>query len=106
MVIDFEECRIAYFKPAYTVEGLISDMHLSLATEPKRYECPDSAAHFVDRRYKGQSARTPNRKGLHCIVCKKKRCWSTNHSKKERLDALHKHRKVRQLLTSTTDHEE
>ena len=107
-VKDVESCRFAYFKPADTVEGLISDLHSSLAIEPSSITSPDVDAHFIDRRFKGQRGRIPNYKGsnrqdLSCIVCHKKGCWSTNHSKKERIDALRKNRQVRQFLTTVSD---
>lgn len=105
-VKDVEECRFAYFKPASTVEGLISDLHSSLAIEPSPQSSPALNAHFVDRRYKGQRGRGSNRSVLHCIVCKKKGCWSTNHSKEDRLAALRKNRQVRQFFTAVQEESE
>ena len=109
-VKDVESCRFAYFKPADTVEGLISDLHSSLAVEPSSKSSPAVDAHFIDRRFKGQRGRTPDGKGSHrkdlsCLVCHKKGCWSTNHSKEERIAALRKNRQVRQFLTTVSDSE-
>lgn len=102
-VKDVEACQLAYFKPTATVEGLISDLHSSLAIEPQPRQVPALDAHFVDRKYKGQRGRINYRKNATCIVCKKKGCWSTNHSAEERIASLRKNRQVRQFFTAITD---
>lgn len=103
-VKDVEECRFAYFKPAETVEGLISDLHSSLAIQPTSSVSPALNANFIDRRYKGQRGRNQSNNNLQCIVCKRQGCWSTNHPKEERIAALRKNRQVRRYFTSSKDH--
>lgn len=85
------------------MEGLISDLHSSLAINLSPQPNPAFNAHLVDRRYKGQRGRGINRSDLYCIVCKKKGCWSTNHPKEERLPALRRNRQVRQFFTAVQD---
>lgn len=103
-VKDVDTCRFAYSKPTDAVEGRILDLHLSLAIEPITTTSPALDANFVDHRYKGQRGRnlknrTHTRQHLNCIVCKKKGCWSTNHSKEERLAELRNIRQIRQFFT-------
>lgn len=40
---------------------------------------------------------------MHCIVRNKKVCWSTNHSKEERIISLRENRQVRQFFTAVQD---
>lgn len=54
--------RLAYYKAVQTLQGLISDVHASLAAMtpcvPSHLHAPN--AHFLDRKYKGnQNNRTP-----------------------------------------------
>lgn len=102
-VKDVDACKLAYFKPAPTVEGLISDLHSSLAIDTPTKRPVGVDAHFVDRRYRGQRGRFQPRKDSVCIVCQKKGCWSTNHPKDERLAALRKNKHVRQFFTSISN---
>lgn len=95
-VKDVEECKLAYYKPADSINGVIADLHSALATAsaaktttvttttpPIHTSRPTTEAYYVDRRYHNKRN---NKK--YCLVCKKKGCWSTNHTKEERLKAL------------------
>lgn len=51
-VRDVESCRLAYHKPADTVQGVISDLHASLSTAKQDIlKLAEPSAHPVDRRY-------------------------------------------------------
>lgn len=67
-----EGCRVAYFKPAATVEGLISDLHSSLKIQPTTKQTSALDAHFVDRLYeghsRGDSGSNWNHKDAVCIL--------------------------------------
>lgn len=82
--VDF--CRLAYQKPAETVQSVISNLHFSLAfasnvispTTESSGNVGEPSAHYVDRRYMGSlSSRPPTFKSnppnkKRCIVCKNK----------------------------------
>lgn len=105
-VKDVEACLLAYFKPSETVEGIICDLHSSLAIKPAWREKPALDAHFVDRHYKGELGCNKNNKYLYCIVFKNTGCWSTNRSKEKRLASLQKFSKMLPFLTSITGGDE
>lgn len=48
-VREIDACRLAYHKPAETLEGIISDLHASMATSSVKKKS-GTAAHLVDRR--------------------------------------------------------
>lgn len=106
-VRDVEACRLAYHKPADTVQGVISDLHASLAT--LKIENPAPSAHFVDRQYfrtNGDRRKGGSNRQKKCFVCKRPGCWSTNHSSKERLKAYRQSKSLRQFVTSLSPDEE
>lgn len=61
-VKEVDACKLAYFKPAKLVEGLISDLHSSLATGTTS-PSPALDAHFVNRKYRGQCGRYKSARG-------------------------------------------
>lgn len=97
-----EACRLAYQKPAETLQGIISDLHASVATV-RTSDLSDPVVHYTDRHY---HRRHQGKKGKFCLVCKKQGCWSTNHSTSERLAALKKHKQIRQFLTEIGEEDE
>lgn len=102
---DVEACGLTYFKPADTVEGLISDLHSSLPIETVSTNSPALDAYFVDQRYKRQRGRKGKNRtnysaNLQCIIGKKKGCWSTNNSRVERLAAMRQNCQIRQFFTA------
>lgn len=112
-VRDVAECRLAYHKPADTVQGVISDLHASLATSESfagssSLQQPISA-HLVDRKYYHADNSRNNSRYRHegtnkkCFVCGKPGCWSTNHSTKSRLQALKKNKVLRQFIAELKD---
>lgn len=106
-VKDIEACKLAYYKPADDLEGVIADLHSSLAAMPHATK-PVLDAHFVDRKFRGD--RRSRDRGINhrtCFVCKRKRCWSTDHTNEERLAALKKNKSFRRFMTSIVkEHEE
>lgn len=56
---DVETCKFAYFKLVETVEGLISDLHSSLAIETSTPPSAAVDAHLVDRKFRVQRGRLP-----------------------------------------------
>jgi len=98
-VKDVESCKLAYFKPAKTISGLISDLHASLAAAlpPVR---PGSSALYIDRKYKYNRSRNKPRT---CYVCKREGFWSSNHPTAERLKVLRQKKSFRQFMTSVQD---
>lgn len=103
-VRDVESCRLAYHKPAETVQGVISDLHASIAAmKNSDSSSPEPSAHLVDRRYirngDDRNRGDPSRQ-KKCFVCKRPGCWSTNHSSKERLKAYRNSKILRQFITS------
>lgn len=81
-----KSCQLAYYKPAETVQGVISDLHVSLATA-KRYNLDHanhiaSSALFVNRRYTRKDAGKVNNSSTskNYYVCKRIGCCSSNHS--------------------------
>lgn len=95
-VKDVESCKLAYFKPAPTLGGVISDLYASVATM-KKAERSLFDAHFVERRYHRPFDK--RRKKKACFVCKKEGCWSTNHTKEERMASLRKSTALRGFFT-------
>lgn len=94
-VKNVKACKLAYFHPAETLSGLISDLLASLAaTSSVSLRNDATKAMFVDRKF--WHNRSNNKK--KCIVCQKESCWSTNHSPAERLKALRKNKSFRQFL--------
>lgn len=79
-----DECRLVYHKPSNTVQGVIYELHASLATSKRHkatmsspvFETIDPSAHFIDCSY----LRVPNTslqqngKERRCIFCEKIRC--------------------------------
>lgn len=96
-VKDVESCRLAYQKPAPSLQGIISDLHASIATASSANTL-EPTAFYIDRKYHKRN------KGSDkiCYVCKQKGCWSTNHTTKERLEALKRNKTVRQFLTDVS----
>lgn len=89
-VKDVDACKLAYFKPADSIEELISDLLSSLAIEGTPSDVAVHA-HFVDRKYHGQRGQhlhsyantkynnnrnqhnhRRSRDDLRCIVCHEK----------------------------------
>lgn len=101
---DVYASTLAYFKPADTVEGFISDLHCSLAIETVTRLSLALNAHFVDRKFRGGHGRhqnpSPNRNDLRWIVCINNGFWATNHCKYKRLAALRNNKRVRQFVSS------
>ena len=57
----------------------------------------DPKAYLVDRTYEGQLKRRdkkPVDNTKKCFICGKPNCWSTNHTKEERLNARRKYRAI------------
>lgn len=116
-VKDVDACRLAYHKPAETVQGVISDLHASLATMDTQNRVLGTqlqpAAHFVDRRVvRGNSNRQGHEEkatkvshGKKCFVCGRPGCWSSNHPPKERLQAYRKNKSIRQYFATLRDEE-
>ncbi|KAE8549770.1 hypothetical protein EYB25_008294 [Talaromyces marneffei] len=107
-------CHAATGKPSPTIPGLVEDLRSSVS----QYEDTRQAAaqhpikaYYTDRRYHRRQSRSPYRgRSLYqnqqqygdrrrrssswnhspktCNVCKKVRCWSTNHTPEEREKAL------------------
>lgn len=105
-VKDIEACKLAYYKPADEFEGVIYDLYSSLAAVPHTPK-PFLDAHFVDRKFRGD--RRGRGSGINpriCFVCKRKGCWSTNHTNEARLAVLKKKKFARQFLTSIVEEEE
>ena len=93
-----EACRLARQKPADTIEGTIADLHTSIATY--RAIRPTSAAMITDRkRRESERVSSVRQKRKFCFVCKKPDCWSTRHSREERMKALRKSKRFRAFLT-------
>lgn len=111
-VKNVDASKLAYYKPADSFEGLVSDLYsLAVETTPAS---PAVDAHFLNRHYRGKSERYSNthdsggnkqhnlgrsRDNLRCIVFHKEICWSTKHFKEERISALRRNERVRQFVT-------
>ncbi|KAI0995093.1 hypothetical protein K3495_g13088 [Podosphaera aphanis] len=100
-VRDVQECSFACYKPAATFEALCADIWASIVTEeqlsktklthqnrPQRLMISDQM--YTDRYYKGMRSKS-SPKNLdtrkypkRCFVCKRKKFWSSNHTKEER----------------------
>lgn len=101
-VKEVEARRLAYQKPAETLQGIVSDLHASVATV-RTTDLSDPVALYTGRHY---HRRNQGKKGKFCLDCKKQGCWSTNHSTSERLAALKKHKKIRQFLAEIGEEDE
>lgn len=104
-VKDVKDCQLAYHKPADTVQGVISDLHASLATLKTRgteATAFEPSANFVDRRLvRNKPSKPPSTSSSKkCFVCGRPGCWSTNHSPKERLRSYRKNKSIRQFIAS------
>lgn len=105
-VKDIEACQLAYYKPASTLQGVISDIHASLAiTSIKIQDGADSF--FVDRTFHTRNQKKHNHKlkDQVCFVCKRRGCWSPNHRTTERIKALRKDKVARQFIASISKEE-
>lgn len=88
---DVDLCQLTYQKPTETVQNVISDLHLSSATDRRNHlesgDHTDPSTHFVNRRYvcknpdRSNNSSTANK----CFVCKRLGCWYSNHSLSSRL---------------------
>lgn len=99
---DVEACRLRLAKQevSQTVMGVIADLQTSVATyqETSHADCATPLALVTDLR-RFRSTPTPPWRGRRfqntprkCIVCGKSGCWSTNHPKYKRLEALRKNK--------------
>lgn len=87
-----ESCRLARQKPASTVEGIIADLYTSIST----YQSPDlqiPSANLVDRHRRG-----PTNSNKKCFVCKRTGCWSTKHTREERMRSLRKKKSFQAMM--------
>ena len=100
-ISDVEACRLAYQKPADTLQGIISDLHSSLATFYAKNINATSNAFFIDRKFHNRSKHKKK-----CFVCKKLGCWSTNHPKEERLKAMKGNPRFRSFIAEHFSTEE
>ena len=84
------DCKVACFRPASTLTGLIRDIKSAIATygRPKQEE-----TYYTDRRYTDRRHQAPSFKKKY-FICGQSDYWSTNHPKEERI------RKVRQHITA------
>lgn len=111
-VQDVIDCLQAYHKPADTVQGVISDLHASLAMTSRHQPPPRPVTNgldinYVDLRYV-QRVPKSHKNRLHrndkkCLVCHRQGCWSTNHSTKDLLNAFRKNKALRQLIGNLPD---
>lgn len=94
--------------PHNTVQGLISDLHSSLATEPESGPRRETAlnVHFVDQKYWGQLNRNNFKRDKSCIVGIKKGCCSTKNSPNEHFKALHENKNMRHFLAGIVNNDE
>lgn len=98
-VKDVDVCKLAYFKPATDLSGIIADLHSSLGVAPASTQ-PAPQAFFIDCKFKG------TRRGTRPKTCKKEACWSTNHTQAERIAALKKNKVFCAFWTSVDDEED
>ena len=87
---DVSACKLACFRPATTLTGLISDIKSSIAMYGNREQ--EIKSFYTNRRYHPPDCRYCN-KGKKCFVYSKTGCWSTNHIKDER------DQKIRQYIS-------
>lgn len=116
-----DACRLARQKVAPTLQGVISDLQTSIATvqvQQKPKDPPESditkallastVALLTDR--KKQFRKSDNFKGKRsnkkCFVCKKRGCWSTKHTKEERIASFRKNKQTRALIMGNQDESE
>lgn len=106
------DCRPAFHKPLVTIQSVISDLHPSFATfSPSANQLSAGQTsldvNYVDRRYvrRNMSSRSGNRTNQDpkCLFCQSSGCWSTNHSTKERLEALQINKQIRQFIANHQD---
>ena len=104
---DVEECRLARQKVSPTVEGVIADLHTSIATS-KSFDKPskfgDASAlltALITERKRFNRYKVKNKPGKNCYVCGKSGCWSTNHTTEERLSAFRKNKKYRAYIADS-----
>ena len=89
---DVDVCRYACYRPSPTLPGLLSDLRSSIDTNEK-INRPTSQVFYTDRRYHRSQPRqrrdterpTRQSRDKPCYVCGEEGCWSTNHSKEERV---------------------
>lgn len=94
-VKDVDACKLAYFKPAPDLSGIIADLHASFGVVLPRKEAIPQVFFFF-RKFKG------NRRGgssKSCFVCKNEGCWSTKYTPAERMNALMKNKIICSYLT-------
>lgn len=109
-VRDISECCLVYHKPADTVQGVISDFHMSLATS-KSFAGSSSVqqpipARLVDRRYyhiknSRQKSQTFQEKKFY--LCGQPGCWFTNNNTKSRLQAMKKNKMLQKFIAELTN---
>lgn len=95
--------KLAYYKLAVTVHGVISDSHASratLKTHSTNAVLVESSANFVDRRLvqKTHSKTSHTGQSKKCFVRTQTACLSTNHLTKERLQSYQNQKSDRQLV--------
>lgn len=96
-------CRLANHKPAATVRKVIPDLHSSISqVGAKRTQTSVPVAFIADLCYHN-SNNYPRSSVKKCFVCERDGCWSTKHTPQERIRALRKIRRIRQLVTDLID---
>ncbi|KAI6251509.1 hypothetical protein HI914_00309 [Erysiphe necator] len=100
-VRDVRECAFACFKPAATVEALCADIRASIATEERLHKTKLTYQNrpqgvtindqmYTDRYYKRMRSKSSSKNSdiqkytKRCFVCKREKCWSSDHTKEKR----------------------
>lgn len=97
--VDTVKCfDLARQKPATTVEGIIADLHTSISTYPKPPTDDVPTVNMTDR--KRRVGTYSHRGKKRCFVCGSEGCWSTKHSRQERMEALKKNKGYRTMMAS------
>lgn len=102
---DVAECRLAYQKQTDTIQGVISDLHASLATS-ESFSGASSVQHpfsapLIDRKYyHAENTRQKNwtRQEKKRYVCGQFGCCSANYSSKSQLQPMKKNKALRQFI--------
>lgn len=89
-----DACRLARWKMAPTLMGVIPDLQTSISTHCSETLPTNSTALAISptrfRNYDSPTwrGRRGHKSARKCLVCKKSGCWSTNHTQEDLTKAL------------------
>lgn len=102
--VNVDTCRLARQKVSPMLMGFVADIQTSISTHKETVESSNPSTLLTDLRHFQQTGvptwcgRRNNRPARKCFVCKKFSCWSTNHPREERTQALKENTRLRAFV--------